>query len=515
MGLSNPDGPDTGYRQSVESAIRKLGLSREEAAELQGYIKRLLDEDKAFPKGYPVESLLMHRYQKDWKHLRIWKEEPVISVEPAFARCVEAVRDGLNLSTFISVCLPVNASAATGSYAATGQAGLGYGSESESTSTRKSRGSSTSRDHKFDSVSSRTPTPSCSKEIYHGGFDNQGFRGSPPPGPLYVRRHSRLNLSSPLRTPSFHGSGSDPGPGSRGRKYPPIVERQYSLPLAHPRPRSLSISRATSPILTPHPAFPPSPPLTPNKPNWDFTPNNHDMHDYTVTECTKTSSYRTRTWYPESHPTSRNTPSFVCPSTPYSNGIIPKMDTTTAPTTPSRKPSARISVTDIIPAPLNLPRPRRTSDSTASHSHHVQRKDTHPRLPHPNPAPPAPPTHRSPTPPNLPITKPKQLNSPPHDQTITKTGKPNSSPREDLIDNLCLGKKRDMTPDFEIIPVTRLSPQSQSQSSQTHQQSHRRERAKSRSRGEDRRMDRPPKREEEREGGSWRKLVCGCCGDEH
>ncbi|KAK0658101.1 hypothetical protein QBC41DRAFT_360609 [Cercophora samala] len=497
MDFSNPEAE----HHHVESAIRKLGISREEAAELQGYIKRLLDEDKAVRKGYPVESLLIHRYQNDWKYLRIWKDEPVINVELAFMRCVEAVRNGLNLSKFpISNCLPASPSSTTVSfYPAKRQTGLVYSSGSESTSTRKSRGSSTSHDHGFDSVSSRTTAPTCSPENCRRGFNARGFRGSPPPGSSDIRSHSR-SRSSPLRSPSFNGGWSDPGLCPRSRKYPPIVERQYSLPLAPPRPGSSSSSRASSPILPSDLALPPCSPTTlyqPNKASQKFSP----PHNYTFTEKTTTSSYRT--WYPEPRPISHKTPSLVLPTSPYSNGLIPKMDTTT--TTPSRKPAARTrapSSSDIIPAPLNLPptRTRRMSYPAASYHHQNPHHTPDGYQPTLNP-PPTPPARRSSTLPGLPITKTRHTSSP---------------PRDDVADKLCLGKKRDMTPDFEIVPVTRLSPQSQSRSSRTREQGHRRERAKSRSRGDKHgQRNKQSDREEEREGGSWRKLVCGCCGDEH
>ncbi|KAK0736235.1 hypothetical protein B0T21DRAFT_177517 [Apiosordaria backusii] len=347
MSLSNPDSAGTwnSKHRRVESAIRRLGISREEAAELQGYIKRLLDEDKAVYEGYPIESLLIHRYQTDWKHLRIWKEEPVVSVEPAFKRCVEAVRDGLNLSRFpISIC-PVSSqsSAPIRSSPTARQAGSGYSSWGESTSTTRS--------------------------------NQPSFPRLSPESPLYIRPHTRATSSnrawesapaskaSPLESPSFCG-GSDPGPSARSRKYPPIVERQYSLPLAYLRPRSSSSSRATSPFLPsgfPLPPYSPTTPYQPNRTSQNFFPLNHPNisdppRDFTFTERIKRESYRTRSWCPKPHPIPCSTPSLIQPTTnPYNNSLTPTMDTITPTTTPRQRIPTR------KPVPIPTPHPATTS----------------------------------------------------------------------------------------------------------------------------------------------------------
>ncbi|KAK3368805.1 hypothetical protein B0T24DRAFT_595614 [Lasiosphaeria ovina] len=72
-----------------EAAITNLGVSREEAAELQGYIKRLLDEENAGRKPCPhcsIEQVLLDRYRVDWKGLEIWDRAPLLFIQAALKR---------------------------------------------------------------------------------------------------------------------------------------------------------------------------------------------------------------------------------------------------------------------------------------------------------------------------------------------------------------------------------------------------------------------------------------------
>ncbi|KAK0718005.1 hypothetical protein B0T26DRAFT_751990 [Lasiosphaeria miniovina] len=86
-----------------EAVITNLGVSHEEAAELQGYIKRLLDEEKAGRKPCPhcsIEQVLLDRYRVDWKGLEIWDRAPLLFIQAALKRCIEAVAQGESLVAF-------------------------------------------------------------------------------------------------------------------------------------------------------------------------------------------------------------------------------------------------------------------------------------------------------------------------------------------------------------------------------------------------------------------------------
>lgn len=62
--MSGEHGPSV---ESIRLAVQTLGMSREMAAEIQGYIKRLLDEEQADRRKCPVELLTLERYHRDWK----------------------------------------------------------------------------------------------------------------------------------------------------------------------------------------------------------------------------------------------------------------------------------------------------------------------------------------------------------------------------------------------------------------------------------------------------------------
>ena len=78
----------------VQAAIRQLGLSGERTSELQGYIKRLLDEEKADSRESPIELLIMARFQHDWG---AWEKEPADTTLSALKECVAALRLGISL----------------------------------------------------------------------------------------------------------------------------------------------------------------------------------------------------------------------------------------------------------------------------------------------------------------------------------------------------------------------------------------------------------------------------------
>ncbi|KAK3389827.1 hypothetical protein B0H63DRAFT_519062 [Podospora didyma] len=95
------DGQKRLTEMSIESAVWSLGISHDEAAELQGYIKRLLDEEKAGNKTCQhchIEQILLDKYQHDRKDLAIWTKAPVIWIQTALKKCVEAVAHGKRLS---------------------------------------------------------------------------------------------------------------------------------------------------------------------------------------------------------------------------------------------------------------------------------------------------------------------------------------------------------------------------------------------------------------------------------
>ncbi|GAB1318635.1 hypothetical protein MFIFM68171_08845 [Madurella fahalii] len=103
MGGNAPGPPDSPWDDGniphpddIQSAIRTLGISHEEVAELQGYIKRLLDEELD-GRGSPMELLIMSRYQEDWNHLEVWRTEPFIKTQSALRKCVIALRLGIPL----------------------------------------------------------------------------------------------------------------------------------------------------------------------------------------------------------------------------------------------------------------------------------------------------------------------------------------------------------------------------------------------------------------------------------
>ncbi|KAK4172893.1 hypothetical protein QBC36DRAFT_361510 [Triangularia setosa] len=408
MNLSHSDGPDTWNAEycSVESAIQKLEISREEAAEPQGY------------KSSPTRR----------------------------------------------------------------HAGLGYSSGSESTLTGKSRGSSISHDHRFNSVLSKTAAPLCRQDKYREEIDTLPFRDILPKGPSYIPHHSRStgNRKGWESAPGLKSTSSGSSSFYDGTRYRWVISG-----------RDPQTAPATSPALPSNFAIPPHPPTTPYRPNKttrSFSPPNspniiESHHGFTFAEQTKTGSYHAHSWYPKPHPISCSTPFFVLPTNAYSDGLAPTMDTT-IPTIPHQHvvPSRKVvpirvpSSKDIIPGLFKLPpvgTRRMSSPAVESHSHHHGRNHEHMDEYYSQ-------RHQPNTTPPTPATQSPHCSATFLDLSVDKTRQTNSIPRGDLIDALCLGKKRDMTPDFEIVPVTRLSSHSQSSRERRAQrQSHRRAREKS------------------------------------
>ncbi|KAK0627305.1 hypothetical protein B0T14DRAFT_134596 [Immersiella caudata] len=85
-------------RPSIVTHIRTLGVTREEAAELQGFIKRLLDErgDGRVPcPRCRIEDVVLRRFQNAWKGV----DEEVL--RPALRSCVEAVSQCVDLPSYV------------------------------------------------------------------------------------------------------------------------------------------------------------------------------------------------------------------------------------------------------------------------------------------------------------------------------------------------------------------------------------------------------------------------------
>ncbi|KAK4151798.1 hypothetical protein C8A00DRAFT_16842 [Chaetomidium leptoderma] len=79
---------------SLQSAIQTLGISRDETAELQGYIKRLLDEEKTGGRKCPIEILIIEKFQREW---RVWGTKQLDQAQAVVRECVTALRLGIPL----------------------------------------------------------------------------------------------------------------------------------------------------------------------------------------------------------------------------------------------------------------------------------------------------------------------------------------------------------------------------------------------------------------------------------
>ncbi|KAK5658262.1 hypothetical protein OQA88_2237 [Cercophora sp. LCS_1] len=98
------DGEKRLGQMSYEATLRFLGISRDQAAELQGYIKRLLDEmsPNARPShAVPIADILTTKYKHEWQTLDVWEKAPAIWIQSALRTCVEAVNKGLSLPNLL------------------------------------------------------------------------------------------------------------------------------------------------------------------------------------------------------------------------------------------------------------------------------------------------------------------------------------------------------------------------------------------------------------------------------
>lgn len=90
----------------IGAAIQILGLTKLEAAELQGYIKRLLDEDLDRHGGTASPTPFLHEvFTKNWRSrfpgLEIWNTQPNLWIEAAFKKCIRAVEEYKDLESFV------------------------------------------------------------------------------------------------------------------------------------------------------------------------------------------------------------------------------------------------------------------------------------------------------------------------------------------------------------------------------------------------------------------------------
>lgn len=78
----------------LRSAIRELRVSREQLAELQECIKGILGEEKEGFWQFPIELLVIERFQQDWE---TWRKRPLYTIQPALKECFAALRHGVSL----------------------------------------------------------------------------------------------------------------------------------------------------------------------------------------------------------------------------------------------------------------------------------------------------------------------------------------------------------------------------------------------------------------------------------
>lgn len=90
----------------IGAAIQILGLTKLEAVELQGYIKRLLDEDldrhggTASPTPF-LHDVLTKKWRSRFPGLDIWNKQPRLWIEAAFKKCIKAVEEYKDLESFV------------------------------------------------------------------------------------------------------------------------------------------------------------------------------------------------------------------------------------------------------------------------------------------------------------------------------------------------------------------------------------------------------------------------------
>ncbi|KAL2018483.1 hypothetical protein VTK56DRAFT_768 [Thermocarpiscus australiensis] len=253
--------------RSVQSAIRQLGISREETAELQGYIKRLLEEKADSGRG-PIELLIVERFQKDWK---IWEEEPLIKTKLAVKECVEALRRGMLL---IHSPRPMSSPASGTAVRQDGSqerfaaaSRLGY-------SRRRASVSPLTRDG-----SDSRSLPKDTQQFQSPGMSRSRHQGNPPPGNFSrTSRSDHGEISSAVGcaggcraindiaaspNPPIASRWCDPRPAVSHPPHPTTGYRLNSQPMPAPsrltqRPASWrSVSRRQSMILNDTPIEPP------------------------------------------------------------------------------------------------------------------------------------------------------------------------------------------------------------------------------------------------------------------
>ncbi|KAK4185695.1 hypothetical protein QBC35DRAFT_453998 [Podospora australis] len=287
----------------LQSAIRKLGISRYEAAELQGYIERLLDEESTTSSNEPpLEYILIRRCQRNWKYLRIWKEESVATVENTFRECVKAVREGLSLVSFATT--------------------------SGATTTGYELRRSGNRDSEIGSNNSNRILNRIPNERPEGRFAS---KSSEPIAPIQsqARNIARPGIRTDLSpwAPRFNQIPTHEGPQDevsshysapsrpRDQRYPPSVDHKYfSLPARVSNSRSQSSlnsayhesSNGSSPIISPGFLLQP-PQELPRAAAMDseLPPYpNYSTHVHLHRERSRRSRREARTWFPKVQPVS-------------------------------------------------------------------------------------------------------------------------------------------------------------------------------------------------------------------
>lgn len=93
---------------TVSVCLQGLGIASdiERVAELQGYIKRLFDENpqlkcrrRSGPE--PLEMQILNRFKTDWADLAVWTRAPEYWICSAFGRCIAAIIEQRTLTEYI------------------------------------------------------------------------------------------------------------------------------------------------------------------------------------------------------------------------------------------------------------------------------------------------------------------------------------------------------------------------------------------------------------------------------
>lgn len=79
---------------ALRQAIQALGISRDEVAELQGFTKRLLDEERRGVRHGRIEPAIIAKYRSEWA---AWRTNPPDQTQAALRKCVAALRMGRSL----------------------------------------------------------------------------------------------------------------------------------------------------------------------------------------------------------------------------------------------------------------------------------------------------------------------------------------------------------------------------------------------------------------------------------